>query len=149
VPRGSLLKTAFRSERAEKGLGAGCVNVPRYLSDAGRRHRLFGETEAQAKAPIAEAAQTYGRLKPYNIERLDAVNAYIEAHKQRIASISFFPILDLCNLYIDSRHDRNRDHLKGLQNSRNRFPPACTHAWSPGYDVKNLEKLSTPSKTVP
>ena len=34
---------------------------------------------------IAEAAEAYGRLKPYNIELLDAVNAYTEAHKQRIA----------------------------------------------------------------
>jgi hypothetical protein len=69
---------------------------------------LFYETEAQAKAVcqqyktrkanfglslnnlsptrIAEAAEAYGRLKPYNIELLDAVSAYIEAHKQRIAN---------------------------------------------------------------
>ncbi|HYY27050.1 MAG TPA: hypothetical protein VE860_03850 [Chthoniobacterales bacterium] len=68
---------------------------------------------------ISEAAECYERLKPYNVKLLDFANAYIEVHKQRTASVSF---LNLCNLYIDSGPDRNRDHLKGLQNSRDRFP---------------------------
>jgi integrase len=160
VPR--FLKPAFRPERGKKGLGAWCVNVPKYLSDTGRRRQLFYETEAQAKAVcqqykarkanfglslnilsplrIAEAAEAYERLQPYNIELLDAVNSYIEAHKQRIASISF---LDLCNLYIDSRHDRNRDHLKGLQNSRDRFPNLQTRMVS-DITHRDLEPLLAP-----
>lgn len=162
VPRASLLKPAFRPERAKKGLGAWCVNVPKYLSDTGRRRQLFYETETQAKAVcqqyktrkanfglslnilsparIAEAAEAYERLKPYNIELLDAVNAYIKAHKQRIASITF---LHLCNRYIDSRHDRNRDHLKGLQNSRDRFPSLHTRLVS-DITHRDLEPLLAP-----
>lgn len=139
--RGSFLKPAFRKEREKKGLAAWCVNVPKYLSDTGKRRQLFYDTQAEAKTVcqqyltrranfgvslatmspklISEAAECYERLKPYNVKLLDVVNVYIEAHKQRTASVSF---LNLCNLYIDSRPDRNRDHLKGLQNSRDRFP---------------------------
>ena len=139
--RGSFLKPAFRKEREKKGLAAWCVNVPKYLSNTGKRRQLFYDTQAEAKTVcqqyltrranfgvslatmspklISEAAECYERLKSYNVKLLDVVNAYVEAHKQRTASVSF---LNLCNLYIDSRPDRNRDHLKGLQNSRDRFP---------------------------
>jgi len=39
--RGSLLKPAFRKERADKGLAPWCVNVPPYLSDTGKRRQLL------------------------------------------------------------------------------------------------------------
>ena len=39
----SLLKPAFRPERAQKGLEAWCVNVPKYLADTGRRRQFFYE----------------------------------------------------------------------------------------------------------
>ena len=48
----------------------------------------------------------------------ESLNAYIDMQRQRAASISF---LELCNQYIHSRPDRNRDHLKGLENTRDRF----------------------------
>jgi integrase len=141
MARGSLLKPAFRKERADKGLAPWCVNVPPYLSDTGKRRQLFYDTQAEAKTVcqqyvtrranfgvslatlspklISEAAECYERLKPYKVNLLDVVNAYIDMQRQRAASISF---LELCNQYIHSRPDRNRDHLKGLENTRDRFP---------------------------
>ena len=128
-------------ERADKGLAPWCVNVPPYLSDTGKRRQLFYDTQAEAKTVcqqyvtrranfgvslatlspklISEAAECYERLKPYKVDLLDVVNAYIDTQRQRAASISF---LELCNHYIHSRPDRNRDHLKGLENTRDRFP---------------------------
>src|SRR5271165_6184675 len=62
------------------------LKTPKTTNKTGRKcNKLQNFPACLASARIAEAGEAYGRSKPYNVELLDAVNAYIEAHKQRIA----------------------------------------------------------------
>jgi integrase len=139
-----------------------CVDVPPLLSHTGKRHRLFFPTQQEAKvvceklktrrdnfgvsltamspARIAKAAEAYRLLDPLEVDLLDAVRSYINAHKQRAASIEF---LKLCNQYIDSRQGRHPGHLQGLRNCRDRFPSLHARLVS-DIGHRDLEPLLSP-----
>jgi integrase len=141
MPRSSNLKPTKRPERLAKGLSAWAVNVPAPLSPTGKRQQLFFSTKAEAQGKcdqlqvtkdnfgtsltllssteVTEAAKAYQMLKPHGIGLLEAVRKYLEIHEQRTASITF---LDLCNRYLAAKSARDERHLKGLRNTRDRFP---------------------------
>jgi integrase len=138
--RSSLEPKELQSRKA-KGLSAWCLNVPAELSDTGKRQQLFFPTKKAAavkceelearrdnfgtsltllsSSKITEAAKAYEMLEPYGIGLLEAVKGHLEAHKRRTASVSF---LDLCNQYLAAKSGRDERHLKGLRNTRDRFP---------------------------
>lgn len=141
MPRSIRLKPAFRQARDDAGLAPWVVNVPAVLSPTGKRQELFfgSKSEAQTKCDkliatkenfgtsiamlsstdIGEAAKALEMLKPEGIGLLQAVREYLSIHKQRTASIAF---LDLCDKYLDAKSKRDPRHLKGLRNTRDRFP---------------------------
>jgi len=139
--RTSSLIPRHREERAKKGLFAWCVNVPAELSDTGKRQQRFFATQDDAKkecavlkirrrnfgssltsmspARIAEAAEAYKLLAPSGIGILEAVRAFLEAHQQRTASVTF---LELFNQFLEAKSDRNPEYLRELRITRDRFP---------------------------
>jgi integrase len=141
MPRSSTLKPAFRPERQDKGLSAWAVNVPANLSPTGKRQQLFFSTKTEARGKcdqlqatkdnfgtslsllsstqITTAAKAFEMLKPYDIDLLTAVGGYLETHKRRTSSVTF---LELCNRYIEVKSGRDERHLKGMRNTRDRFP---------------------------
>jgi integrase len=141
MPRTANLRPAFRPERKAKDLAPWAVNVPDVFSPTGKRQQLFFATKAlaqgecdrlQAKknnfdtsmslissAQVVEAAKSFELLKPFGIGLLDAIREYVEIHARRTESISF---LDLCNQYLLVKAKRDERHLKGLRNTRDRFP---------------------------
>jgi integrase len=50
---------------------------------------------------------------------LEAVQGYLAIHERRKASITF---LELCNQYLSAKSGRDDQHLRGLRNTRDRFP---------------------------
>ena len=142
MPRASLLKPAYRPERAKKNLSAWCVNVPPYLSDKpGRRRQLFFETREEARtvceqykarkanfglslnslspARLSEAAECHALLQPFGGKLLTVVQAYVQNERQRRASITF---LQLFNLYLESKQHRSPQYLRELRITRDRWP---------------------------
>jgi integrase/recombinase XerD len=117
------------------------VNVPPNLSDTGKRRQLFFETKrdaiaeceklkarkdnfgvsltAMTPARIAEASEAYKLIDPLNVGLLSAVRDYIAGHKLRNESISF---VDLFNLYLEAKSDRNDAYLRELRITRDRMP---------------------------
>ena len=159
MPRAIHLKPAFREARKRAGLSPWIVNVPAFLSPTGKRQELFysTKTEAQGKCDqlqatkdnfgtslsllsstqITTAAKAFQMLEPHNIDLLDAVGKYLEIHKRRTESITF---LELCNRYIEVKSGRDERHLKGLRNTRDRFPPLHAMLVS-DIDYRVLEPL--------
>jgi integrase len=117
------------------------LNVPAELSDTGKRRQLFFATKRAASADveklkarsdnfgtslstltparIAKAAEAYKLLDPLSIDLLDAVRGYVAAYKQRTESISF---LELFNVFVEAKKDRNPRYLGELRYTRDRFP---------------------------
>jgi integrase len=165
MARPSSLKPAFRKERDDKGLAAWAVNVPSELSPTGKRQQLFFSTKIEAKAEceklkarkanfgtslallsstqITAAARACEMLAPYNLDLLEAVGAFLESHKQRMASVTF---LQLCDQYIMAKSNRDDRHLKGLRNTRDRLPSLHSKFVS-DIDHRTLEPLI--NKIVP
>jgi integrase len=136
------------------------INVPASLSETGKRRQLFFETKGEATTEceklkarkdnfgtslvllsptqITEAANAYQMLKPYGIGLLDAVREHLFAHKQRMSSITF---LDLCDRYLSAKAHRDDKHLRGLRNTRDRFPSLHAILIS-DIDHKILEPLA-------
>ncbi len=121
--------------------GSWSVNVPASLSDTGKRRQLFFDTKGEAQteceklkarkdnfgvsltamtpARIAEAGEAYKLLDPLNVTLLDAVRLYVAGHNRRTASVTF---LDLFNMFLDAKKDRNPAYLKELRVTRDRMP---------------------------
>jgi integrase len=70
-------------------------------------------------ARIAQAAEAYKILDPIGVNLLDAVRSHAESYKARTGSI---PFLELFNLYLNAKQDRNREYLKELRITRDRWP---------------------------
>jgi integrase len=141
MPRSAILKPVRRKKRAAEGLHAWCVNVPVELSPTGRRQELFFATQADARieceklkvrrdnfglslsnmtaAKVAAASEAYKILDPLGIDLLDAVRGYAVSHKTRTASI---PFLELFNLYLEAKQDRNPEYLRELRITLDRWP---------------------------
>jgi hypothetical protein len=154
-----------REERAKKGLFAWCVNVPAELSDTGKRQQKFFATQDDAKkecailkirrrnfgssltsmspVKIAEAAEAYKLLAPSGIGILDAVRAFLDAHEQRTASVTF---LELFNRYLEAKSDRNAEYLRELRITRDRFPSLHDRMVS---DITSLELEAVLSPLTP
>jgi integrase len=117
MARTPSIKPKLRKERVKKGLAAWCVNVPPALGEDHKRQQLFFATKAEASfeceriktrkanfgvslnsmspSRIAEAAEAYKLLDASNIKLLDAARGFLEAHKQKSASIPFGELFDL------------------------------------------------------
>ena len=157
--RASSLKPAKRREREARGLSAWAVNVPPQLSPTGKRQQLFFATkiEAQGKCDqlqstktnfgtsmsllssieITEAAKAYEMLRPHKVGLLEAIREYLKIHEQRTASVTF---LELCDKYLAAKSKRDPRHLKGLRNTRDRFPSLHSLLVS-DIDHRTLEPL--------
>jgi integrase len=85
----------------------------------------------------AEAAKAFQILKPHGIGLLEAVREYLDIHNRRKASITFFA---LCNQYLAAKSKRDPRHLKGLRNTRDRFPTLHEQVVS-DIDHRMLEPL--------
>jgi integrase len=120
-----------------------CVDIPEALSELAppRRQRKFFETKKladgecerlkalkdnQQRAPAAltpaqmlEAHEAFQLLIPLRIPLPEAVRAFLAAHEQRMASISF---LELFNQFLEAKSDRNPEYLRELRITRDRFP---------------------------
>jgi integrase len=141
MPRTISLKPAFRKARERAELAPWVVNVPAFLSPTSKRQELFFATKTEAQnecnrlktkqhnfgaslslisaTEVTEAAKSFELLKPYGIGLLEAVREYVAIHQKRTSSISF---LELCNQYLTVKSGRDERHLKGLRNTRDRFP---------------------------
>jgi integrase len=141
VPKTSSIKPKLRKERVRKGLAAWCVNVPPELGKDRKRQQLFFSTKGEATTEcerlkarkdnfgislnamtpvrMAEASEAYKLLDPLNVSLLDAVRDYIVGHKQRNESVSF---VDLFNLYLEAKNNRNPAYLRELRITRDRMP---------------------------
>src|SRR5258707_576581 len=140
MPRRAILKPTFRPKRNAKGLASWVVNIPPELSPTGKRQELFFSTKALANteceklrarkdnfgislttmtpARIAEAAEAY-KLLEGTATLLDAVHGFLAVRKVRQASISF---LELFNLFLEAKKDRNEQYRRELRVTRDRFP---------------------------
>ena len=118
-----------------------CVDIPPYLSDTGKRKRKFFETKRAAEtecekletrrdnfgvsltamtpARIAEAAEAYKLLEGGSASLLDAVHGFLAVQKARQSSVSF---LELFNLFLEAKKDRNEQYRRELRLTRDRFP---------------------------
>jgi hypothetical protein len=67
---------------------------------------------------FAEASEAY-KLLGDKVSLLEAVKGFLAVHQQRSASITF---LDLFNRFIDAKVDRNKQYLRELRCTRDRFP---------------------------
>ena len=136
MARSAKLKAVYLPSRE-----SWAVNVPANLSDTGKRRQLFFDTKGEANieceklkarkdnfgvtlnamtpSRIAEAGEAFKLLDPIGVSLLDAVRDYITGHKRRNDSISF---LDLFNLYLDAKKDRNETYLRELRITRDRMP---------------------------
>ncbi|MEY2603070.1 MAG: hypothetical protein QOH31_844, partial [Verrucomicrobiota bacterium] len=141
MPRTATLKPLRRKSRKGQGLASWVVNVPAVLSDTGKRQELFFETEKKASAEceklkarkdnfgrslssltatrMAEAAEAYKLLEGGSASLLDAVHGFLAVQKARKASVNF---LDLFNLFLEAKKDRNEQYRRELRVTRNRFP---------------------------
>jgi integrase len=136
-----------------------CVDVPAFLSDTGKRKRLFFETEAAGKAgcetlkarrdnfgtslaamtpaKIAEASEAYKLLNETSFSLLDAVRGFLAIQEARSASISFLSLFDQ---FLEAKKDRNLQYLRELRVTRDRFPQL--HArWVSDISYRDLEPL--------
>ena len=135
------LKPTLRTDRQRQGVAPWVVNVPPNLSSTGKRRQLFFPSKAEAAtvceqlkarkdnfgnslvtltpAKIAEAAEAYKLLGDGDVSLLSVVHYYLSAQRQRSASI---PFRELCSLYIESKQNRAKKHLKGLRHTMGRFP---------------------------
>lgn len=104
MARSATLKPKFRANRPSPW----CVNVPKELSETGRRQELFFATKLKAVAEceklkarkdnfgislntmtaarIAEASQAYKLLEPFGINLIDAVRDHVRRHEEKSAS---------------------------------------------------------------
>ena len=136
MARSAKLKAVYLNSH-----GSWAVNVPSALSDTGKRRQLFFATKGEATveceklkarkdnfgislnamtpARIAEAGEAFKLLDPIGVSLLDAVRDYLAGHKRRNDSI---PFLDLFNLYLDAKKDRNETYLRELRITRDRMP---------------------------
>ena len=142
MARSATLKPTEIKSRKAQGLHAWCLNIPLELSPSGKRQRLFFATKAEATfaceklkarrdnygtsltaamtpARMSEAIEAYNLLDPIGISLLFAVRSYLDGQKKRTASISF---LDLFNLYLGAKQDRNPAYLRELRITRDRMP---------------------------
>jgi integrase len=141
VPRIPKLEPTKVKSRQKRGLAAWCVNVPAELSETGARRQLFYETDKAAKIECArlkakrdnfgtslanlspdqirQATKAFELLQPHKIELLEAVQSFVEGHKQRTASISFKGLFDQ---FLEAKTDRNPEYLRELRITRDRFP---------------------------
>lgn len=137
MPRQATLKPKKLSSRKKW-----CLNVPAELSPTGKRHRLFFDTERDAKAEteklkarrdnfgisltaitparIAEAGEAYKLLEPLGVGLLDAVREYVETHRQRKASIT---LRELFDLFLEAKGKRSGKYLAQLRWARDRMEP--------------------------
>jgi len=140
MPRSSTLKPAFRQERADKGLSAWCVNIPKHLSKTGKRQQLFFATQGEAKtecatlrvrksnfgdslgamtpARIAEAAEAYKLLDPLEIGLLDAVRSQVAILKARSASVSLGEAFDR---FADSKRGKSLKYCQEIRQTKVAF----------------------------
>lgn len=141
MARVATLKPKEVKSRKLKGLNAWCLNIPPHLSETGKRERLFFETKSDAAAEaeklktrrdnfgisltamtparIAEAAEAYKLLDGTSFNLLGAVHGFMAVQKVRNASITF---LELFNLFLEAKKDRNQQYLRELRITRDRFP---------------------------
>ena len=136
-----LIPTQIKSRKAQ-GKASWCLSVPSHLSSTGQRQRLFYPTKSAASleadrlqarcdnfgvsltsmtpARIAEASEAYNLLDAYpGVALLSAVRAHIATLAAQGASI---PFLELFNLYMDAKADRNPAYVNELRITRDRFP---------------------------
>jgi integrase len=138
--RSADLKPSKIKSREKRGLSPWCLSVPPHLSPTGKRQRTFYATKANAEleaekfkvrkdnfgislstlspARIADASEAY-KLLGDEVSLLEAVKDFMAVHRQRLASITF---LDLFNRFIDAKADRNKQYLRELRFTRDRFP---------------------------
>jgi integrase len=137
VARGVSLEPYKTNRKTRKW----CVDVPAYLSDTGKRKRLFFATEAAGNtecetlnarrdnfgtslaamtpAKIAEASEAYKLLEGSSFSLLSAVHGFLAIQQTRSASITF---IALFNLFLEAKKDRNLQYLRELRVTRDRFP---------------------------
>lgn len=120
-----------------------CVDIPETLSELNppRRQRKFFETKKEADgecerlkalkenqqrspatltpAQMLEAHEALQLLAPSRIPLREAVRAFLEAHEQRTASVTF---LELFDQFLEAKSDRNPEYLRELRITRDRFP---------------------------
>jgi hypothetical protein len=140
MPRTPVLKPKRRESRKGQGLADWVVNVPASLSDTGKRRELFFKREKDASAEceklkarkdnfgrslssltaarMAEAAEAY-KLLDGTVTLLDAVRGFMAVQRRRHSSVTF---LELFNLFLEAKKDRNEQYLRELRVTRNRFP---------------------------
>jgi integrase len=140
MPRQATLKPKKLPSR-----GKWCLNVPAELSPTGKRHRLFFDTEREAKAEteklkarrdnfgvslaamtparITEAGEAYKLLEPLGVGLLDAVREYVETHRQRNASIT---LRELFDMFLEAKGKRSGKYLTQLRWARDRMGPLHT-----------------------
>src|ERR1700688_2677631 len=141
MARPSSIKPGFRESRKKAGIAPWVVNVPAELSERGKRQELFFSSKVEAQtacnqlkvrkdnfgnalaelssSEIVEAAKAYQMLEPTGIGLVEAVSRYLAIQRQRTDSIVFS---DLCDRYMDAKSGKDPRHLKGLRNTKNRFP---------------------------
>jgi integrase len=141
MPRTSKIEPTKVPSREKRGLAAWCVNVPEEISDTGVRRQLFFDTKKAAEIEcerlkakrdnfgtslanlsqdqLRQATKAFELLEPQGVDLLNAVRAFLEAHEQRSASISF---LALFNQFLEAKSDRNPEYLRELRITRDRFP---------------------------
>jgi hypothetical protein len=141
MPARASLKPVKNKSRERDGISAWCLSVPSELSPTGKRQRLFYPTEKEAKveserikarrhnfghsiaaltpARIDEAAKAFELLDKHGLGLIDAVNLYIQTHKQRISSVSFAKLFDE---FIAAKSGKTPHYQVGLRHARNRFP---------------------------
>src|ERR1700746_3117438 len=118
-----------------------CVDIPSYLSDTSKRKRRFFKTKRQAEteceklearrdnfgvslstmtpARIAEASEAYKLLGGGSASLLDAVQGFLAVQKARQSSVTF---LELFNLFLEAKKERNDQYRRELRVTRDRFP---------------------------
>ena len=141
MPATASLTPKLIKSREQIGKAPWCLTVPPHLSSTGRQQRLFFPTKkaatltaeqfrarqdnfgisliAMTPARIAEAAEAFNLLEPYELGLLDVVRAGLEVHRARKASV---PFVELFNQFIDAKAHRSIEYRKELGWTRDRFP---------------------------
>jgi integrase len=118
------------------------VEIPPHLSETGKRKRKFFKTEKEAKAEcealkarkdnfgislstmsaarIAEAAEAYKLLDPFNVSLLDAVRAHVAGVKARSASITFG---EAFNRFAEIKKGKSPKYNQEIKHTKATFEP--------------------------
>jgi hypothetical protein len=139
MPRASTLKPSEIRSRKMRGLAAWCVNVPKELSETGKRRQLFFETKSEAigeyerlkarrdnfgnslsaiiPARIAEASEAYKLLDERHASDslLAIVRRYFAQHDLRSQSVNLSALFDE---YIAARSHRTKKYLAEINKAR-------------------------------